>query len=125
MDTKTRKNNLLHYTMSFVGEIFAIYSLLERSNVFGSAETSNMILLVNDFLKWDIFHIITQGTPSNHRVSLVQLYCYLFLKNCLIRIINALKGKQSHHKCTYILYLQSVTEISFPLRIIPVKTPII
>lgn len=58
MDTKTRKNNLLHYTMSFVGGIFAIYSLLERSNVFGSAETSNMILLVNDFLKWDIFHII-------------------------------------------------------------------
>lgn len=44
--------------MSFVGGIFAIYALLEHSNVFGSAETSNMILLVNDLLNWDLFHII-------------------------------------------------------------------
>lgn len=44
--------------MSFVGGIFAIYALLEHSNVFGSAETSNMILLVNDLLQWDLFHIL-------------------------------------------------------------------
>lgn len=44
--------------MSFVGGIFAIYALLEHSNVFGSAETSNMILLVTDLLRWDLFHIL-------------------------------------------------------------------
>lgn len=44
--------------MSFVGGIFAIYALLEHSNVFGSAETSNMILLVGSLLHWDLFHIL-------------------------------------------------------------------
>lgn len=58
MDTKTKQEISLHYTMSFIGGIFAIYALLEHSNVFGSAETSNMILLVNDFLHWDIFYIL-------------------------------------------------------------------
>lgn len=45
-----KQEKLLHYTMSFVGGIFAIYALLEHSNVFGSAETSNMILLVEDLI---------------------------------------------------------------------------
>ena len=57
MDTELKQEILLHYTMSFIGGIFAIYALLEHSNVFGSAETSNMILLVNDLLHWDLFHI--------------------------------------------------------------------
>ena len=52
MDTEIKQEILLHYTMSFIGGIFAIYALLEHSNVFGSAETSNMILLVNDLLHW-------------------------------------------------------------------------
>lgn len=43
--------------MSFIGGMFAIYALLEHSNVFGSAETSNMILLVKDLLNMDLFHI--------------------------------------------------------------------
>lgn len=58
MDKELKQELLLHYTMSFVGGIFAIYALLEHSNVFGSAETSNMILLVNDLLQWDLFHIV-------------------------------------------------------------------
>lgn len=58
MDTEIKQEKLLHYTMSFAGGIFAIYALLEHSNVFGSAETSNMILLVNELLQWDLFHII-------------------------------------------------------------------
>lgn len=44
--------------MSFIGGIFAIYALLEHSNVFGSAETSNMILLVGNLLNLDLFHIL-------------------------------------------------------------------
>lgn len=47
--------------MSFIGGIFAIYAILEHSNVFGSAETSNMILLINDLLTWDLFHIIIRA----------------------------------------------------------------
>lgn len=58
MDTELKQETRLHYTMSFVGGIFAIYALLEHANVFGSAETSNMILLVNDILNWDMFHIL-------------------------------------------------------------------
>lgn len=57
MSKELKQEILLHYTMSFIGGIFAIYALLEHSNVFGSAETSNMILLVNDLLQWDLFHI--------------------------------------------------------------------
>lgn len=58
MNSKQSHEKRLHYTMSFIGGIFAIYSLLEHANVFGSAETSNMILLVNDLLNWDMFHIV-------------------------------------------------------------------
>lgn len=54
----TKRETILHYTMSFIGGIFAIYSLLEHSNVFGSAETSNMILLVENLLHWDAYHIL-------------------------------------------------------------------
>lgn len=62
-DIKTfKQEKYLHYTMSFVGGMFAIYALLEHSNVFGSAETSNMILLVNDLLTFDLFHIIIRVT---------------------------------------------------------------
>lgn len=57
METEIKQEKMLHYTMSFAGGIFAIYALLEHSNVFGSAETGNMILLVNDLLQWDLFHI--------------------------------------------------------------------
>lgn len=57
-DIEIKQETSLHYTMSFVGGIYAIYALLEHSNVFGSAETSNMILLVNDLLHWNIFHIL-------------------------------------------------------------------
>lgn len=56
-----RQEKLLHCTISFIGGIFAIYALLEHSNVFGSAETSNMILLVKDILHFDIFHILVRG----------------------------------------------------------------
>ncbi len=58
MDLQNKKEIVLHYIMSVAGGIFAIYSLLEHSNVFGSAETSNMILLVDDFLHLNTFNII-------------------------------------------------------------------
>lgn len=58
MEAKAKQEKILHYTMSFIGGIFAIYALLEHSNVFGSAETSNMILLVNDLLHLDGYHIL-------------------------------------------------------------------
>lgn len=57
MDT-TKQENLLHYTMSFIGGIFGIYALLEHSNVFGSAETSNLIMLVENLLDRDAFHTL-------------------------------------------------------------------
>lgn len=69
MNTKIKKEKNLHYTMSFIGGIFAIYALLEHSNVFGSAETSNMILLVNDLLHWDVYHIL---------IRLISLLVYAF-----------------------------------------------
>lgn len=53
-----KREKALHYTMSVFGGFFANYSLLEYCNVFGSAETSNMILLVKDLLHWDPVHIL-------------------------------------------------------------------
>lgn len=44
----SKRERFLHYTMAFVGGIFAIYAILEYSNIFASAETVNMISLVND-----------------------------------------------------------------------------
>lgn len=53
-----KQEKALHYTMSVAGGIFANYSLLEYCNVFGSAETNNMILMVKDLLYWDPFYFV-------------------------------------------------------------------
>lgn len=72
MNDTIRREIILHYTMSFVGGIFAIYALLEHSNVFGSAETSNMILLVHDLLYWDMFYILIRiGSLTVYALGIV------------------------------------------------------
>lgn len=53
-----KKERFLHYTMSFIGGIFAIYALLEHSNIFASAETSNMIILVESLINADVLNIL-------------------------------------------------------------------
>lgn len=62
MSTKEElyRERFLHYTMSFVGGIFALYALLEHSNVFGSAETSNLILIVKSLLSFDLYNVATR-----------------------------------------------------------------
>lgn len=43
----------LHYAMAFVGGCFGIYSLLHFVNTFGSAQTSNLIMIVRSALEGD------------------------------------------------------------------------
>lgn len=67
-----KQENLLHYTMAFIGGIFAIYALLEHSNVFGSAETNNLIMLVTHILDRDSFHtFIRLGNLFIYAVGIV------------------------------------------------------
>lgn len=94
--------------MSFVGGIFAIYAILEHSNVFGSAETSNMILLVNDLLTWDLFHIIIRTLSlivyaagitaslwmSKYRPSIQKMICIII--DAIVVVILILTPDDTH-----------------------------
>lgn len=58
MDIEAKYEARLHYIMSFVGGVFAIYALMEHANMLGSAQTSNMILFVKGLQDWDLPNII-------------------------------------------------------------------
>lgn len=58
MDTKTKYETKLHYIMSIVGGIFAIYAILQYANMLGSAQTSNMILSVRALLDGDFLSLV-------------------------------------------------------------------
>ena len=47
-----RKNHemLLHFVMAFIGGYFGLYAIVARNDLFGSAQTSNLIYLVQDIL---------------------------------------------------------------------------
>lgn len=57
-----KENNLfetrLHYLMSFTGGFLGAYALLTRSNLFGSAQTANMISIVFNLLGKDFFSVM-------------------------------------------------------------------
>ena len=41
---------LLHYNAAFIGGFFALYTVLSRSGLLGSAQTSNMLYIVSDII---------------------------------------------------------------------------
>ena len=41
---------LLHFVMAFIGGYFGLYAIVARNDLFGSAQTSNLIYLVQDIL---------------------------------------------------------------------------
>lgn len=47
-----RKNHemLLHFVMAFIGGYFGLYAIVARNDLFGSAQTSNLIYLVQDIV---------------------------------------------------------------------------
>ncbi len=49
-----RKNHemLLHFVMAFIGGYFGLYAIVARNDLFGSAQTSNLIYLVRGYCRW-------------------------------------------------------------------------
>ena len=41
---------LLHFVMAFIGGYFGLYAIVARNDLFGSAQTSNLIYLVQDIV---------------------------------------------------------------------------
>lgn len=50
MKQKLNHEALLHYTLSFIGGFLGLYSILSRCELFGSAQTGNLLYLVRDIL---------------------------------------------------------------------------
>lgn len=76
-----KKEIYLHYTMAFTGGIFALYTLMEHMNVFGSAETGNMLLLVESLLSWDLQDVFLRlGSIVVYSLGIV--FCLLIQKYC-------------------------------------------
>lgn len=59
--------------MSYIGGLFALYSLLEHSNVFGSAETSNRVCIIIDCCA-----ALVLGLMSRNLAPIVALYPVAF-----------------------------------------------
>ncbi len=73
---KLKREIYLHYTMAFTGGIFALYTLTEHMNVFGSAETGNMLLLVESLLSWDLQDVLLRlGSIAVYSLGIVFCLC--------------------------------------------------
>ena len=53
MENKKKYETPLHYMMAFVGGFFGVYAILSFCDLFGNAQTANMIYFVTDLLGHD------------------------------------------------------------------------
>lgn len=53
MENKKKYETPLHYMMAFVGGFFGVYTILSFCDLFGNAQTANMIYFVTDLLGHD------------------------------------------------------------------------
>lgn len=54
MDPVKKYETPLHYIMAFVGGFFGVYAILSFCNLFGNAQTANLIYFVTDLLGGDV-----------------------------------------------------------------------
>lgn len=67
MDTKTKQEAYLHYHMAFIGGFFGLYTIAAHSDLFGSAQTSNLLFLIKSIVGGDVSGIL---------IRLVALFVY-------------------------------------------------
>lgn len=68
MDTQTKQEAHLHYIMAFIGGFFGLYTIVTRCDLFGSAQTSNLIFLIKSIIGGNLCDILL-------RLGAFVLYC--------------------------------------------------
>lgn len=68
MDTKTKQEAYLHYHMAFIGGFFGLYTIAAHCDLFGSAQTSNLLFLIKSIVGGDVYDILI-------RLGALLLYC--------------------------------------------------
>ena len=48
MHTEMKYRFLIHYTLSFIGGYLGLYAIVSRADLFGNAQTANLIGVVRD-----------------------------------------------------------------------------
>lgn len=62
MNTTAKYRFLLHYTLSFIGGFMGLYAIISRSELFGNAQTANLLYLVHDLVGHDLSDMALRGT---------------------------------------------------------------
>ena len=50
MHTEMKYRFLIHYTLSFIGGYLGLYAIVSRADLFGNAQTANLIGVVRDLI---------------------------------------------------------------------------
>ena len=58
MHTEMKYRFLIHYTLSFIGGYLGLYAIVSRADVFGNAQTANLLGVVRDLIGRDFFDML-------------------------------------------------------------------
>lgn len=53
MHTEMKYRFLIHYTLSFIGGYLGLYAIVSRADLFGNAQTANLLGVVRDIIGRD------------------------------------------------------------------------
>lgn len=77
MDEKTKTASRLHYMLAFIGGFLGVYAILQRCDIFGSAQTANLIYLVTSILGRNVWDVLLRAGALFLYMAAVMLTVYL------------------------------------------------
>ena len=61
MHTEMKYRFLIHYTLSFIGGYLGIYAIVSRADLFGNAQTANLLGVVRDLIGRNFSDMLLRG----------------------------------------------------------------
>ena len=58
MHTEMKYRFLIHYTLSFIGGYLGLYAIVSRADLFGNAQTANLLGVVRDLIGRDFCYCV-------------------------------------------------------------------
>ena len=74
MHTEMKYRFLIHYTLSFIGGYLGLYAIVSRADLFGNAQTANLLGVVRDLIGRDFSDMLL-------RVGALLIYMLLSLRS--------------------------------------------
>ena len=66
MHTEMKYRFLIHYTLSFIGGYLGLYAIVSRADLFGNAQTANLLGVVRDLIGRNFSTLPQSALPAVH-----------------------------------------------------------